>query len=67
MRALEGPIDDAASPEQAGADPHPGAGGGAGAMPAVGSLPAADLLRAVAAHDVDPYTAADRLLELLLG
>jgi LAO/AO transport system kinase len=30
-------------------------------------MPAADLLRAVAAHELDPYAAADRLLELLAG
>jgi LAO/AO transport system kinase len=56
IRAMEGPVSDDA--DAFGATP--------GTLRAA-RLPAGDLLRAVATHELDPYTAADRLLALLLG
>ena len=53
LRLMEGPMGDARS----------AAGGSAGAD----ANPAAELLRAVAAHELDPYAAADRLLALFMG
>jgi LAO/AO transport system kinase len=53
MRSLEGPIGDPSDLPTA--------------VPGAARLPAAELLRAVAAHEIDPYTAADRLLTLLIG
>jgi LAO/AO transport system kinase len=58
VRALEG--------EGAGSGEGPRAG--SEAVPAAAGSPvAADLLRAVADHNLDPYSAADRILELISG
>ncbi len=54
IRALEGPIEEVAVAAQAGSGSER-------------SVPAAELLRCVAANELDPYTAADRLLEMLTG
>ena len=64
MRTLEGSMFDVVTQREAA----PGAGAGVAAPGGdATTMPAARLLHAVAAHDLDPYTAADRLLELLLG
>lgn len=57
LRLIEGPMA-AAAPDSAVTDAAHGAGD---------ASPAAELLRAVAAHELDPYAAADRLLALFMG
>jgi LAO/AO transport system kinase len=59
VRALEGAGDEAGA---ALAGAGPGAGDGSPGSPA-----AAELLRSVADHELDPYAAADRILELITG
>jgi len=57
LRTIEGPVDD--GPEASPPD--------ASVATPTATASAADLLRLVATHEMDPYTAADRLLALLLG
>jgi LAO/AO transport system kinase len=58
IRTLEGPIEEVLSQDRRTATE---------ATDHDRSTPAAELLRAVAAHELDPYSAADRLLEMLIG
>ena len=64
LRLIEGPMDGA---DTDGADDWTATADGLTAGMVRRATPAGELLRAVAAHELDPYAAADRLLALFMG